>query len=207
MVVTYVQHSAPENRDLEAGQFLTPDQRQLLLESLKTNLRPEYRRRIEIMLLADQGQSQTQICTALHCSQETARYWICQLQTGNMHNWNALPIGRPKTINDQYLERLKELVSHSPREYGYSFHSWTAHWLNKHLTREFGIEVSDRHINRLLKKMGLSTRNKSSKAKNTKNPSETEGCGIVVRNLSSASLTESLKLWPFNPQKINSWYN
>ncbi|NJM74367.1 MAG: helix-turn-helix domain-containing protein, partial [Scytonema sp. RU_4_4] len=57
------------------GQYLTPFQRQLLLKNLETDLRPEYRRRIEIMLLADIGQSQTQICEALKCSQETARYW------------------------------------------------------------------------------------------------------------------------------------
>jgi hypothetical protein len=47
------------------GQCLTPFQRKLLLKSLQTDLRPEYRRRIEIMLLADTGQSQAQICKAL----------------------------------------------------------------------------------------------------------------------------------------------
>jgi putative transposase len=37
------------------GQYLTPRERKLLLKSLKADLRPEYRRRIEIMLLADAG--------------------------------------------------------------------------------------------------------------------------------------------------------
>jgi transposase len=72
--------------------------------------------------------------------------------------WNDQPIGRPKTINDQYLDRLKELVTHSPRDYGYPFQRWTAQWLKRHLAREMGMEVSDRHVNRLLKQMGLSTR-------------------------------------------------
>lgn len=65
-------------------------------------------------------------------------------------------------MNDQYIERLKELFSHSPRKYGYAFSSWTSQWLSKHLATEFGIEVSDRHINRLLKQMGLSTQQKRS---------------------------------------------
>ncbi len=140
------------------SQCLTPFQHKLLLKSLETNLRTEYRRRIEIMLLADAGQSQAQICKALGCSQEMARHWIVMAQTGNAHRWSDRPIGRPKTVNEQYCDRLKELVSHNPREYDYAFHRWTAQWLSKHLAKELGIKVSPQHINRLLKELGLSTR-------------------------------------------------
>lgn len=143
---------------MELGQYLTPFQRKLLLKSLDTSLRPQYRRRLEIMLMADEGHTQTQICEILGCSQEAARYWIMMAQAGQAHKWNDRPMGRPKMINEQYLNRLKELVSHSPREYGYSFQRWTAQWLAKHLAKEFGIKISDCHINRLLKEMGLSTR-------------------------------------------------
>ncbi|MCC5649489.1 helix-turn-helix domain-containing protein [Nostoc sp. XA013] len=140
------------------GIYLTAFQRKLLLKNLETDLRPEYRRRIEIMLLADAGQSQTQICEALGCSQETARHWITIAQTGQAHHWSDRAMGRPKAVNEQYLARLQELASHSPREYGYSFERWTAQWLSKHLAKEMGIKVSACHINRLLKEMGLSTR-------------------------------------------------
>ena len=140
------------------GLYLTPFQRKLLLKSLETDLRLEYRRRLEIMLLADTGQSQAEICKALGCSQEMARYWIAMAQTGNADKWSDRPMGRPKAVNEQYLTRLKELASHSPREYGYSFERWTAQWLGKHMAKELGIQVSSCHINRLLKEMGLSTR-------------------------------------------------
>lgn len=140
------------------GLYLTAFQHKLLLKSLETDLRPEYRRRIEIMLLADAGQSQTQICEALGCSQETARHWMTIAQTGQAHHWSDRPMGRPKAVNEQYLARLHELASHSPREYGYSFERWTGQWLSKHLTKEMGMKVSACHINRLLKEMGLSTR-------------------------------------------------
>jgi transposase len=145
-----------ENQNL----YLTPFQRRFLLKSLEADLRPEYRRRIEIMLLADAGQSQAQICKALGCCQETARHWIIMAQTGNAHHWCDRPMGRPKAVNEQYCDRLKELASHSPRKYGYPFERWTAQWLSKHLTKELGIKVSSCHINRLLKEMGLSTRQK-----------------------------------------------
>ncbi len=142
------------------GLYLTPSQRTLLLKNLQTDLRPEYRRRLEIMLRADEGHSQAQICEQLGCAQETARYWIAMAQVGNAHHWNDRPKGRPKTVNEQYIDRLKELASHSPREYGYPFQRWTAQWLSKHLAKELGIKVSDCHINRLLKEMNLGIRQK-----------------------------------------------
>lgn len=164
------------------GQYLTPFQRRLLLKSLETDLRPAYRRRIEIMLLADEGHSQAQICERLGCSQEAARYWISMAQAGQAHKWNDRPMGRPKVVNEQYLNRLKELVSHSPRDYDYPFQRWTAQWLGKHLAKEFGIKISDCHINRLLKEIGLSTRQISKTAQETDNPKDSR---IMIRDLRS----------------------
>jgi transposase len=79
-------------------------------------------------------------------------------------------VGRPKTINHEYVSRLKELVSHSPRSSGYPSDRWTASLLSQHLANEFQIEISDRHINRLLKEMGLATHRRRDK-KLTKEPS------------------------------------
>ena len=181
----------------EPTRLLTPFQRKLLLKNLETDLRPEYRRRIEIMLMADEGQCQAQICSQLGCSQETARYWIAKARDGKAHQWNDNPMGRPKTISDEYLYRLKDLISHSPREYGYSFDRWTAQWLGKHLAKEFGIELSARHISRLLKEMGLSTRQTREKVP-TDLPT-TKDSGIAIRDLPS-----SPSFWlPFNPIKTN----
>lgn len=149
---------------MEASQCLSPKERKFLHQILQTEIRAEYRRRIEIMLLADRGQSQTQICEAVGCSSQTAQYWITMAQAGQAHNWDTRPMGRPKTVNQEYLERLKELVSHSPSKYGYSFRRWTAQWLGKHLAKELDIEVSDCHVNRLLKQMGLSTRHTANSA-------------------------------------------
>ena len=130
---------------------------QLLLDTLPIDLRPEYRRRLEIILRTKMGQSKTEICEAVGCAPETARHWMAMARAEQIQAWNTAP-GRPRTVNEKYLERLRDLVSYSPKDYGYSFERWTAKWLQSHLAQEFGIEVSPRHINRLLKKMGLSTR-------------------------------------------------
>jgi transposase len=171
---------------------LTSFQRQLLTQKLQTDLRPEYRQRIEIMLLADQGYSQAQICSRLGCCHQTVRYWVVIAQTGKAHQWDEQQIGRPKVINELYRQRLRELVGDSPRKYGYPFQRWTAQWLGKQLMRETRIEVSDRHINRLLKEMGLSTRPHPPVANSQPQPqpsitSAPDGSSIVIRDLHTAA--------------------
>ena len=137
------------------SRYLTEFQRQLLEKNLKTAQPHEYRQRIEIMLMADEGKTQSQICRTLNCSQLTARHWIFVAKSGQAHNWEAQPIGRPKTVTPSYLERLKELISASPKDLGYPFSRWTGQWLEKHLSSEFNIVVSARHINRLIEKIEI----------------------------------------------------
>ncbi len=198
----FTQNIIPINaNEQKQGIFLSPFQRKLLRKNLEKDLRPEYIRRIEIMLMADLGYSQTEICQALNCSNETARYWIFTAKTGQAHKWKELSIGRPKRINEEYLARLKELVSQSPREYGYAFQRWTAQWLSKHLAKEFSIEISARHINRLLKKMGLSTRYKRSQTEKNK-LEQSNHTSIVIDNLSHTCEPDSFDfgLFPANYQ-------
>ena len=135
------------------SKHLTKFQRQLLEKNLQTEIIPEYRQRIEIMLLADEGKTQTQICRSLSCSPLTARHWILMAKSGQAHNWKDQAIGRPKTVTSEYLQRLKQLMSESPKDLGYPFSRWTGQWLSKHLSLEFNIEVTARHINRLIEEM------------------------------------------------------
>ncbi|BAY15938.1 hypothetical protein NIES21_17590 [Anabaenopsis circularis NIES-21] len=182
------QHDIPRAQ-APTGKYLTKFQRKLLQEKLQKDLSDSYRQRIEIMLLADEGKSQTEICQILGCCAATARHWIHIARMGMAHQWQDFPIGRPKAVNEQYLERLKELVSNSPRDYGYSFRRWTANWLQKHLAKELGVEISDRHIKRLLKQMGLSTLPKSQNAE-VSNTQPTNESKILIKDLRSARLTD-----------------
>jgi transposase len=120
-------------------------------------LRPEHRLRLEIMLRADRGESQQSICAALGCAPVTARFWMKMMELGEIDAWATVPIGRPHKASPQYLARLQELVTQSPKSYGYSVEHWTALYLRQQLVKELKIEVSDRHINRLLTEMQISS--------------------------------------------------
>ncbi len=163
--------------------YLTSFQRKILQENFEKEQDNKYRKRIEIMLLADEGKSQTEICQLLGCCQATARHWIIMAKSGQSHCWNDRKFGRPKRVNEAYLQRLKELVNHSPRDYGYSFRRWTAEWLSRHLAKEFNLKISDRYINQLLKQMGLSTKTKTKRYENTHSTSSNPS-RLIIRDLS-----------------------
>ena len=159
----------------------------LLPEKLPADITPEARRRLEIILRTQLGQSQSKICREVGCSKETARYWMIVAQTGAISSWSENRVGRPRVVNDLYLESLRELVSHSPQKYGYGFKRWTAGWLSKHLAKELGIVISDRHVNRLLKQMGLSTRGNSSLGNGQTGKKTT----ITIQDLNPALFSQS----------------
>jgi transposase len=178
-----------------AGKLLTPFQQKLLLKNLEEDLPELYRQRIQIMLLADEGKSQTEICRSLGCCAATARHWIHIARSGMAHQWKTSPIGRPKAVNEEYLERLKELVKDNPRNYGYAFRRWTANWLSKHLAKELGVKVSDCHIKRLLKQMGLSTKQKLDYIpENT--IQETQNSQILITDIQAENILDTSEILP-----------
>ncbi len=203
--MSYNQFNSKVNNSIEHTSqcnYLTCFQRKLLQKNLDDDLPKQYRQRIEIMLMADEGHTQAQICKTLGCSPGTARHWILMAQSGQAHKWKESRIGRPQTINEQYLERLKELVSQSPKAFGYVFRRWTANWLSRHLAQEFGIKLSERHINRLLKQMGLSTKPKSTQTEDITAQNNSRN-GITIGDLASDSTVESLELFTIHSITIH----
>jgi transposase len=141
--------------------YLTPFQRQMLEENLQQELPSSYRQRLEIILLTDRGRSQAEICRTLGCCTATASRWIQLTKAGLAHKYLDCPVGRPKIVTDEYIELLRTLLQHSPRNYGYPFKNWTVNWLSKHIAKEMGIEVSESHLKRVMGELGLSTRTKA----------------------------------------------
>ncbi len=196
----------PENLDINTVNILTPFQRKLLQKKMEEDLPESYRQRIQIMLLADEGKSQAKICRTLGCCPATVRHWMHIARSGMAHQWQDCPRGRPKAINEQYLARLKELVNNSPRDYGYSFERWTGSWLSKHLAKEFAVEVSGHHINRLKRQMGLSNRLQTSNTEDTNNQN-TNSNRILITDLKSENTADSPEFLSVNANFLNNNLN
>lgn len=180
MIQSTLQISEPQF----TGKFLTSFQRKLLQKKLQEELSDHYRQRLLIMILADEGRTQTQICKTLNCCPTTARHWILIAKIGMAHQWEEHPIGRPHKANHQYRERLKALVSQNPQDYGYAFQRWTGYWLSRHLAKELNIDLNERQVNRILKQMGLSSRAQSQASKKVISTNETSISRILIEDLS-----------------------
>jgi transposase len=186
--------------NISTGKYLTAFQRKFLQQKQQENLSDSYRQRIEIMLLADEGKTQTKICQILGCCPATVRHWMHIARTGMAHQWQDCPLGRPKAINQEYVERLQELLSQSPRDCGYGFRRWTVSWLRKHLAKELGIEVSDRHLKRVLKQMGLSTIPKPNPSE-SENTEKTPGSKISISDLKVENSPNYSEFFLLEPEK------
>ena len=208
---------ADSSKDCQTvGKYLTTFQRKLLHTNLQPELTAKQRQRIQIMLLADEGKTQAQICQELGCCQATARHWITMARNNLAHHWKSNPIGRPTVVDEEYIQRLKQLVTKNPQEvniphkdYQYPFKRWTAQKLSQHLYAELGVKVTPQHLNRLLKQMGLSTRPKLNSAMKGDKPKDKEQdrlrsskC-IQISDLDSVSIIEASEIWKFNPLLSN----
>jgi transposase len=198
-------HLTPEdNQSKPVGRYLTAFQRKSLQISWQQKLTDKQFQRIQIMLLADEGKTQAEICEELGCCQATARHWITMAKTNQAHHWRSNPIGRPNLANEEYLQRLKQLVTTSPqkinvpnKDHQYPFRRWTAQKLSQHLQAELGIKLTPQHLNRLLKQMGLSTRPKA--IPETECDSLCNREGIQIDNLDTTSMFDASEIWNFNP--------
>ncbi len=180
---------------------LTDFQKKRLEQELaQPHLSSRDKMRIQIMLLCGQGKSQKQICKLLACAPVTARTWINVVKSEQAHRWHDFcQDGRPKTIEDHHRDRLVELFQQSPKEAGFPFKKWTSTALKKQLFKEFEIEVSARHINRVLNEAGFSTR-----APSKPEPEKARGGGlesrVVIRDL-NGSYNSNLSQWPTSQLK------
>jgi hypothetical protein len=111
------------------------------------------RRRIEIILLANEGKSQSEICKALNCTPATVNRWITVAKSEQLDQLLSNNRGCPHKVDKFYLERLKQLLNKSPYDFGYHFQQWSGEILARHLEKELGIKISKHHVNRLRKKI------------------------------------------------------
>ena len=78
-----------KKREITEIQELSSLLAQIIPEDIPVNLDETKRRRLEIALRARMGQSQAEICAALGCSRDTARYWMAIAQTGKVDSWET----------------------------------------------------------------------------------------------------------------------
>jgi transposase len=84
--------------------------------------------------------------------------WIHRLNEGGVDALLDKPkAGRPRSLDQEKLDRIKELVlNDTPGNYGFESATWTGHLLITWISKEFGVTYQKAQIYNILDDLGLS---------------------------------------------------
>jgi transposase len=117
-----------------------------------------YFHRLHVVLQYLQGNRSAEIARLYGHSPRTIQYWIRRLRTDGLTNlWDGKRPGRPGRLSKSQREKLRNQVQHTPRELGYGQDIWNGSILSYHLEEHYGIKLSIRQCQRLLRQLGFSS--------------------------------------------------
>ena len=138
---------------MPAKGFLTTQQIKKLQTALRESESPQFRERILMLLLMNDGKTYREISDFIGCSERTVVYWCVQ---GDPDNLESLRDGREQgnyqKATSVYIQLLMETIEKAPDELGYEFGRWTAARLATYLADATGIQLSGEQVRRILHK-------------------------------------------------------
>jgi transposase len=143
---------------MPAKRFLTSQQLKKLQTALRDSESPQFRERILMLLLMNDGKTYREISDFIGCSERTVVYWCVH---GDPDNLESLRDGREQgnyqKVTPVYIQLLMETIEKTPDELGYEFGRWTTARLTTYLTDATGIQLSGEQVRRILQKKSTFT--------------------------------------------------
>jgi transposase len=115
------------------------------------------RRRLQAVILAQQGWAATLIAQSLGCSPRSVKNWVAQYNRGGVEALHERPRpGRPRRLDPEHYPRLKERLDAPPREED-GVCTLRGHDVRRILGREFGVTMSLQAVYDPLERIGYSS--------------------------------------------------
>ena len=138
---------------MPAKNHLTSEQKSKLQKVLKREENGEIRERILILLLLNDGKTQSEIAEFIGCSKNKVCYWCVHSDPDNLESLKDERMkGNHQKATEKYIEILLETIEKSPEELGYEFGRWSAQRLAIYLEEKTGISLSGSQVRRILKR-------------------------------------------------------
>ena len=121
----------------------------------ETNVRAK--NRLHAAFLRKQGKKVDEIAEILGATKSAVSKWLNKLHYGGVKA--AVPIkqtGRPKFLSTSQLKTLRQQLLKEPAKFGYAEAFWSTRLVQGHVKQKFGVLFVDRHMRRLLHKIGFS---------------------------------------------------
>jgi transposase len=123
-----------------------------ITKALKHDKGPEVRQRAMGLRLLHQGHTPQEVSDLNVVSVPTVYDWHHRFQDGGVEGLANRPkSGRPPKADEAYVELLEKVIDQDPQELGYAFTIWTAARLEKHMSEQTGIRLSQSQFRALLK--------------------------------------------------------
>lgn len=128
--------------------------RQLLRVTRKSRCVLEVRR-ARIMLLLHDGAPAAEVARIVDCVRATVYRTVYRYEDLGMASVRDQRRERaPSKVTPQVEEQLLEYLDHVPQDYGWERSNWTLELLARQLAQDTGVEVSDSHVLRVLRRCG-----------------------------------------------------
>jgi len=123
-------------------------------EETTRNRESRFLHRLHCVLLVAQGCNCYQVAGWFGEHPCTVERWVHYFHEYDLEGLrDEQKTGRPRKVRDDQLKRLQGDISTNPSELGYNQHGWNGKLLKTHLEHGYGIELSVRQCQRLLRQL------------------------------------------------------
>ena len=107
-----------------------------------------------------QGAPLAELAERHNVAEKTIRNWLDRFEERNLEEapYDDPRTGRPTKLSEEQKTAFLANLQESPREFGYDRDSWFPELAHHHLSEEYGVEYSLRHVYRLMAEAGLTYR-------------------------------------------------
>lgn len=113
--------------------------------------------RIAAIQRVESGESPEAVAAGLGINRRSIYRWIASYHSGGMEALKAKPIpGAPPKLTGKQLAKLSRLLqSKNPLQLKFEFALWTLSMIRELILREFGVELSESSVGRLMNRLGF----------------------------------------------------
>lgn len=114
-------------------------------------------RRLETILLNDEGYTSGEIAHKLNASRQQVSLWLKTYSESGIEGlYEGERPGRPSALSFGEMETLCGIIDSGPVAYGLDTGVWTSPVIRDVIVEEFGVKYHEGHVRKLLKQFGFS---------------------------------------------------